>query len=174
MQDLAAKAEKASGRGDHAAAARYYGALLKAAPTVAFAPREMCVELEAAGDLGKAIMACRTTITGLGSTAGDFVRFVSLVLASKEPLLPEERTELDTVIAHLQHESQLGALPTMLRCEVDLAVQGLRRAGGLHDGARQEGARRSEDDLVPVGDRASKARSRAGARSSSIAPAAWG
>ena len=120
LQDLAAKAEKASGRGDHAAAARYYGALLKAAPTVAFAPRQMCVELEAAGDLGKAIMACRTAITGLGSNAADFVRFVSLVLASKEPLPPEERKELDTVIAHLQHESQLGALPTMLRCEVDL------------------------------------------------------
>jgi len=120
LQDLAAKAEKASDRGDHATAARYYGALLKAAPTVAFAPRQMCVELEAAGDLPKAIMACRTAVTGLGSTAADFIRFVSLVLASKDPLVPEERKELNAVIAHLQHESQLGALPTMLRCEVDL------------------------------------------------------
>ena len=120
LQDLAAKAEKAAGRGDHAGAARYYGALRKAAPTVAFAPRQMCVELEAAGDLAQAIKACRTALTGLGSTAADFIRFVSLVLASKEPLPPEERTELETVIAHLQHESQLAALPTMLRCEVDL------------------------------------------------------
>ena len=45
---------------------------------------------------------------------------MSLVLASKGPLCPQERKELEAVIEHLQHEAQLGALPTMLRCEVDL------------------------------------------------------
>jgi hypothetical protein len=120
LQDLAAKAEKASGRGDHAAAARYYGALAKAAPTVAYGPRQMCVELEAAGDVATAIKACRTAVTGLGSTAADFIRFVSLVLASRGPQPPAERQELDAVISHLRRETQLGALPTMLRCQVDL------------------------------------------------------
>ncbi len=120
IQDLGAKAEKAQRAGDHAAAARYFAALAKAAPSVAYGPRKMCEELEAAGDLAQAIKACRSTIMARGATAGDFTRFVSLVLASKDPLTPEERTELETVIAHLQHEAQLGALPTMLRCEVDL------------------------------------------------------
>ncbi len=123
IQDLGAKAEKAVKAGDHAAAARYYGALAKAAPTVAYGPRKMCDELEAAGDLAQAIKACRTTLTRTGAMAGDFTHFVSLVLASKGPLIPEERSELEAVIAHLQHEAQLGALPTMLRCEVDLRFQ---------------------------------------------------
>ena len=120
LQDVAAKAEKAAKSGNHAAAARYYGALAKAAPTVAYGPRQTCLQLEAAGDLPQAIKACRTALTGTGANAADFTRFVSLVLASKGPLAPEERTELEAVIAHLRHEAQLGALPTMLRCEVDL------------------------------------------------------
>ncbi len=120
LQDLAARAEAASKRGDHAASARFYGALAKAAPTVAYPPREMCVELEAAGDAAKAIQACRSAIARAGSTEADYTRFVSLVLGSKEPLPPGERKELEAVIKHLQEETPAGAVPTMLRCQVDL------------------------------------------------------
>jgi hypothetical protein len=88
LQDLAGKGEAASKRGNHAAAARYYAALAKAAPTVAFPPRQMCVELEAAGDIPKAIQACRSAVARLGSTAGDYSHFVSLVVNSKGPLPP--------------------------------------------------------------------------------------
>jgi hypothetical protein len=119
LQDLAAKAEKASKKGEHAAAARYYGAIAKAAPTVAYPSRQMCVELEAAGDVPTAIQACRAAITRLGSTMGDYTRFVSLVLGSKEPLPPDERKELDNVLKHMQQQ-QPGAVTTMLRCEVAL------------------------------------------------------
>jgi hypothetical protein len=80
----------------------------------------MCVELEAAGDLQSAIQACRSAVARTGSTAGDYTRFVFLVLSSKAPLQPGERQELDAVVAHLQKEAQLGSVPTMLRCEVDL------------------------------------------------------
>jgi hypothetical protein len=120
LQDLAARAEAASKKGDHAAAARFYGAIAKAAPTVAYAPREMCVELEAAGDTHKAIQACRTAVARLGSTAADYTRFVSLVLNSKEPMLPGERKELEAVVKHLQEEAKDATIPTMLRCEIDL------------------------------------------------------
>lgn len=120
LQDLAAKAEAASKNGDHAAAARFYGAIAKGAPTVAYPPRQMCVELEAAGDIPQAIQACRSAVSRLGSTAADYTRFVSLVLASKQPMQPGERKELDAVVAHLQKESPDGSMPTMLRCQVDL------------------------------------------------------
>lgn len=120
IQDLAAKAEKAEKAGDHMAAARYLGALAKATPTVAYGTRKMCEQLEAAGELALAIRACRDTLTRTGATAGDFTRFVSLVLASKGPLIPQERTELEAVLTHLESESKLGALTTRLRCEVDL------------------------------------------------------
>jgi hypothetical protein len=122
LQDLAAKGEAASKKGNHAAAARYFSALAKAAPTVAYPPREMCIELEAAGDIQKAIQACRSAVARLGSTAGDYTRFVLLVLNSKEAPPPGERQELEAVIKHLEQEkdAKIGPLPTMLRCEMDL------------------------------------------------------
>ncbi len=120
LQDLAAKAESLSKRGDHAAAARFYGALAKAAPTVAYPPRQMCFELEAAGDLPKAIQACRSAISRLGSTAADYTRFVSMVLGATGPLPADERKELEAVIKHMEEEAKDGTVPTMLRCEVDL------------------------------------------------------
>jgi len=41
-------------------------------------------------------------------------------LKTTTPLPPGERQELDAVIAHLAHETDLGALPTMLSCDVAL------------------------------------------------------
>jgi hypothetical protein len=120
LQDLAAKAEKAGKAGDHAKEARYYRALTAAAPAASFGPRKLCDALEAAGDLPNAIVACRTAITRQGSTVGDYLHFVRAVLATKGPLPPGEREELGVVVAHLDGEAQLGALPTMFRCEVAL------------------------------------------------------
>lgn len=120
MQDLAAKAERAGKARDHAAEARYYRALTKAAPGSAVGPRRLCDALEATGDLANAIVACRTTLTRDGVTSGDYIHFVKLVLKTNTPLAPGERKELDAVIAHLAHETELGALPTMLSCDVAL------------------------------------------------------
>ena len=114
LQDLAAKAERATKAGDHPAEARYYRALATAAPNSAFAPRRLCGALEAAGDLANAVVACRTALTRDGSTSGDYIHFVKVVLKTTTPLPPGERQELDAVIAHLAHETDLGALPTML------------------------------------------------------------
>ena len=101
-------------------AAHFYAALAKAAPTVAYPPRALCVELEAAGDTEKAVQACRTAITRAGSTEADYVRFVSLVIASKAPLPADERKELGTVIKHLEQETNGDTASTTLRCEMDL------------------------------------------------------
>jgi len=121
IQDLAARAEAASKRGDHLAAARYYGALAKTGPTMAYPPRKMCVELEAAGDLPLAVQACRSAISRLASTEEDYTRFVQLVLAQKDPLPAGERKELDAVINHLATDLKRDdVVPTILRCEVDL------------------------------------------------------
>jgi hypothetical protein len=120
LQDLAAKAESASKKGNHAAAARYYSAIAKAAPTVAYPPRQMCVELEADADTQKAIQACRSAITRAGSTEADYTRFVTLVVGSKGPLPADERKELEAVIKHMETETKGGAVPTTLRCEMDL------------------------------------------------------
>ncbi len=120
LQDLAAKAERAGKAKDFAAEARYDRALTKAAPGSAVGPRRLCAALEATGDPANAIVACRTTLTRDGALAGDYIHFVKLVLKTTTPLVPGERKELDAVIAHLRHETQLGALPTMLSCDVAL------------------------------------------------------
>ena len=120
LQDLAAKAVSASKKGDHDAAARFFGAMAKAAPTVAYPARQMCAELEAGGDVQKAIQACRSAVARLGSTEGDYTRFVSLVLSSKGPLSTDERKELDAVIKHMQEERKDDVVPTMLACQVAL------------------------------------------------------
>lgn len=120
LQDLAAKAESAAKRGDPAGEARYYKALSKAAPTASFGPRKLCQVLETAGDLPGAVVACRTTLTREGSTAGDYLHFVRVVLATPGTPSSGERAELDAVITHLLNEAKLGAVPFVLRCEVAL------------------------------------------------------
>jgi hypothetical protein len=142
MQDLAAKAEKAERSGDHARSARYYAALSKAAPTVAYPARKLCQELEAAGDSQQAIIACRTALVSRGTIASDYTRFVSMVLASKDPLPAGEREELETAISHLEHEVELGALPTLLRCEVDLRFEDYRAL----DACTQQLAKKAPND----------------------------
>jgi hypothetical protein len=140
LQDLTDRADRAITAGDHRAAARYYRALTKATPS-SFAPRMLCQELQATGDSLNAVVACRTAITRQGTTAGDFVRFVRLVLAQKGPLPANERAELETQIDHLAAELQQGrtklddedaasvvgapSIPTLvpaLRCEVAIRV----------------------------------------------------
>jgi hypothetical protein len=123
IQDLAGKADEAVRHGDHAAAARYYAALSKVAPSSAYAPRKLCDQLEAAGDVAKALMACRTAIALQGSTAQDFVHFVSLALNQRRELSGAERKELEAVVSHVAADPASGPVGPMLRCEVALKFE---------------------------------------------------
>jgi hypothetical protein len=149
IQDLVERAEHAAKAGDHGAAARYYRALTRAT-TTSVAPRQLCRELEASGDMLNAVVACRTAITRSGTTSRDFARFVKLVLAQKGPLPVNEKAELETQIDHLSAELQKqgslegdaadasaagGAiLVPSLRCEVALRFRdtsGLEACAGV-------------------------------------------
>ena len=123
IQDLADRAERAIKAGNHAAAARYFAALSKISPTSSYGPRKVCEELEAAGDIPSAVMACRTAITREGSTVNDYVRFVHLALSQKQELGLPERKELDAVVAHVAGQPGLGLIPAMLRCEVGMKFE---------------------------------------------------
>jgi hypothetical protein len=122
IQDLTARAEAATKRGDHAAAARYYEALAKTAPDVAIAPRRLCESLQAAGDLPNAVKACRTALTKGGAVVADFARFVSLALMQPDPLPVGEKDELDAVLKHLDEKAGMGFAGelSVLHCEVAL------------------------------------------------------
>jgi hypothetical protein len=120
IQDLIARAEKAGTKGDHLAEARFYQALTIIAPNEAYAPRKTCEAYEAAGDLGNAILACRTVLGRPRTNVNDSVHFVDLVLGTKGLLPAVERRELDEVIDHLAKESKVGAVPSILHCQVAL------------------------------------------------------
>jgi hypothetical protein len=118
IQDVTSRAEAATAKGNHAAAARYYTALSTAAPMVAIGPRKLCESLEKAGDLTSAVKACRTVLVREGVTAGDFTRFISLVLAQRTPMPDAQKDELDAVLEHMDGKVEMGLTLPMLRCEV--------------------------------------------------------
>src|SRR4029453_8338555 len=98
LQDLIAKAEAAPKRGHHAAAARFYLTMAKAAPTRSVSYRRACDSLEAAGNHDAAIASCRTALARDGVTVGDHARFIELMLAKKEPLTADDRKEIDAAL----------------------------------------------------------------------------
>jgi hypothetical protein len=123
LQDLVDRAEKASKRGDHAAAARYYRALSKASPDVVVGPRLLCVELELGNDIPDAIKACRTALTLGGTRVADYTRFVQLALKKPDGLSDLEGKELYAVLDHMAQGADLGKVVPTLRCEVALRVE---------------------------------------------------
>ena len=60
--ELIARAEAASQRGDHAAAVRYYRAVASAVPERAVAFSKLCKAHEALGEVQEAIRSCRKAL----------------------------------------------------------------------------------------------------------------
>ncbi len=120
IQDLGGFAEAAMKRGDHAAAARFFLALAKLTPNAAYGSRKACVELEASGDLAKALMACRAALTKEGTTGGDYAQFVRVALANDPKRDSLEHTEIDAVVAHVAKQPDAASLAATLRCQVAL------------------------------------------------------
>jgi hypothetical protein len=118
LQDMLAKAEAATKRGDHMAAARYYAALTKAVPNRAYAYGAACASLASAGQIDKAIGACRQALTREGVTVGNYELFVRLMLSKPGTLTGDERKELDDVVTHLSKQPDVGVVPQQLACEV--------------------------------------------------------
>ena len=122
LQDLLAKAEAATKKGDHLAAARYYTAIAKGVPSRSYAFAKLCESLQAAGDRGRAVGACRSALYREGATVADYLRFVNLALAKDGPLTPDERKELEGVAKHLAGESGGAPIAERMRCEIALRV----------------------------------------------------
>jgi hypothetical protein len=120
LQDLGAFADAAVAARDYVRAGRYFHAMGLAVPT-AFGPRMECDSYEKAGDISKAIPACREVLLRHGADVQDYNHFVDVVL--KSPTLPAlEPDELEGVIRHLEKEVK-GNLPTVLRCKAALRFE---------------------------------------------------
>jgi tetratricopeptide (TPR) repeat protein len=118
IQDIVQKAERASKRGDHAAAARFYEALSLAVPDRSIGFTKTCDEYEALGDLEKARSACGDALLRDGVTVQDYTHFVHLVLIAR--LEEKDLKALANVIAHMRQDPNGLAAADDLECEVGL------------------------------------------------------
>ena len=118
LQDVATRADHASKSGDHAAAARYYGALAAAVPDRAVGYVKMCQELEAAGDLQRAVDACGNALLRDGTTVADYSRFVGLVLSKPGALSAKEVGALDQVVVHMREDPAGRDVVDDLECRI--------------------------------------------------------
>jgi hypothetical protein len=127
LQDLALKAERASARGDHAGAARFYEALATAVPERAVGYARACDEYEALGDRAKAAERCGAALLHDGLTVKDYAHFVHLVLAKRGPLDEREVAALGQVLGHMKDDPAGKAAEPELSCEVGVRTGDLER-----------------------------------------------
>lgn len=118
LQDIALKAELATKRGDHPAAARFYAALAQAVPDRAVSFVKLCDEYDAIGDREKAIAACGDALLRDGVTVWDYSRFVHLVIGKPGALTTKESAALANVIQHLREDPASRQVVDDLQCEV--------------------------------------------------------
>jgi hypothetical protein len=118
LNDVIARAQKAERRGDYAAAARYYAALTKAVPQRSYGWGQLCDSLAQNGQWQDALAACRTALGREGVTAGDYTRFVTLLLARDGALDADLRRQAEIAIGQLEKEPRAIAEARRLRCRL--------------------------------------------------------
>jgi len=118
LQDVTWKGEHASRKGDHAAAAKYFGTLADAVPDRAIGFTLACNEYEALGDLDHAINSCGQALYRGGALVKDYAHFVELVLAKPGKLGKKETDKLAEVLAHMRQDPTGRGYADDLQCEV--------------------------------------------------------
>jgi hypothetical protein len=117
LQSLTERADAATQRGDHAAAARYVRALARAVPDSSLPLQRLCGSLVAAHEPDAAIDACRRALSLPGVRAEDFQRFVELVLGKRAPT-PAELDDVAAAARHLADQHDTRALGLQLECRL--------------------------------------------------------
>ncbi len=119
LQDLLARAEEAKKAKDFQAVIRYDRAVAKGVPDRAKGWAKLCEAYEVVHDRDRAINACKYAVAREGAEAGDFVRYVGLILSKRDDLTSDERKELAGVLAHLEKDPLAGGVMFHhLQCQV--------------------------------------------------------
>jgi hypothetical protein len=126
IQDIALRAERASKRGDHAAAVKYYAALAKVVPSRAIGFIKMCDEYEAMGDHNKAIDSCGQALLRDGLTVKDYSHFIQVVLAKPGTLSDKETSAVERVLGKMRTDKQSQAEARELGCEVGVRTSNIQ------------------------------------------------
>ena len=118
LQDVALKAEHASRRGNHAAAARFYKALTIAVPERAVGYTKLCSEYEAMGDLDGAVAACGEALQHDGLIVKDYLNYVRLVLAKPGPVSDADVKALGDVVTHMREDPAGRGAADSVECSI--------------------------------------------------------
>jgi tetratricopeptide (TPR) repeat protein len=129
LMDLGDRADRATKRGDHAAAVKYYRALIKAVPDRSVGFSKLCASYEALGDWQNAVDSCKAALGRAGVQLDDYAHYVRLVLAKKGKLEPSEVADIDAVRQHLQGEGA-ERMATEVACELGVRTSDVKRLEG--------------------------------------------
>ncbi len=127
LMDLSDRADQASKRGDHAAAARYWLALAKAVPDRSTGYSKACDSYEALGDWEKALATCKTALYKSGVLVKDYARFFTLVLQKKGSLELSEIQDLDKILQHLRKMDAGRSVADELNCDLGVRIGSVER-----------------------------------------------
>jgi len=140
LQDLLARAEEAKKAQDYQAVIRYYRAIAKGVPDRSKGWGKLCEAYEVVHDRDRAIKACQYAIEREGAEAGDFVRYVGLIISKPDGLTADERKELSAVLAHLEKDPSIGVTFRHLQCQVGVKE---------HDAAMLEACTAALEKVAP-------------------------
>lgn len=128
LQDVTARALKASKAGDHETAIKFFKALAKAVPDRAIAFSKLCTEYAAIGQRDNAIVACSEALLREGVLLSDYAQYVHVVLDKSGPLNDKEVAALTDVVKHVRGDPNGGdAAATELECEIAVKMRDVSR-----------------------------------------------
>ena len=118
LQDVVLKAERATKRGDHAAAVKFYLALAMAVPDQAVSFVKLCEEYEALGDIARATSSCADALLRNGVQVKDYTRFAHLVVSRPGRLTDRATAALGQVNQHMKDDPAGREAVYDVECEV--------------------------------------------------------
>ena len=128
LQDLTARAGKASEGGYHQTAVKYYRALAKAVPDQAIAFSKLCAEYDALGNRDDAILSCAAALIRPGVVLNDYFRYVHVVISKPGRLSDKDLSPLLDVISHVRADPGGGnQAADELECDVGVKTKDISR-----------------------------------------------
>ncbi|MDP8999680.1 MAG: hypothetical protein M3O46_06170 [Myxococcota bacterium] len=128
LQDVTARALKASNAGDHETAIKFFKALAKAVPDRAIAFGKLCTEYAAIGQRDNAIVACSEALLREGVLLGDYAQYVHVVLDKSGPLNDKEIAALTDVVKHVRDDPNGGdAAAVEIECDIGVKMRDASR-----------------------------------------------
>lgn len=117
VMELIERANAALTAGDGPRAARYFEAIVSAAPEQALGHRKLCEAKSLAQDFDGAVLACRATLERPGATVEDHLRHLAVLLTRPTPPTAADIAAVDASLAHLGEQNAATADFLDLSCQ---------------------------------------------------------